>query len=600
MNHKPVTPGGRIHPPARRAVALDAPALRRWGFQDTRFVWGRDGFPRLSGGRYPNSGVPMSKLPEFASRTTGVAFGADNRNVPLARPVVEPARPAPALLAALTDAIGAAHVCTDDAVRLRHGHGHTAVEIYQVNYGALGRVPDVVVQPGSTEEVAAIVAAASAHDAVVIPYGGGTSVTGALRPDPDDPRPVVSLDLGRMARIRWIDPQDRVACIEAGMIGRDVRTQLEAHGFTMGLEPDSIEFSTLGGWIATRASGMKGTRYGHIEAMVRSVVGVTAQGRIGTLTGHPRTSHGIMPQELWLGSEGTLGVITEAVVRVHAAPAVRRYGSLVFPDWHTGLAFLQALQHEGHPPASTRLVDNLQLQFGQALKPANKGFKQVEARLKRSLLTRVKGYDLERIVAVTLVYEGDEDEVAMQEASVRRLIRRFDGLDAGASSGADGYRLTFGIAYIRDFLMEHWIWGESFETSFRWSDAEAGVAAVKAAARRKHAELGLPGQLFMTSRISKIYPEGVCAYFYMGFVYKGVEDPIGSWHQLIGACREAILASGGSTSHHHGIGQERTSWHARVEDEATRRVRHQVKRAIDPDHRFGVPNQGLVRPQEGS
>jgi len=585
----------RIHPPPPAVPRADQPATRRWGFEDTRFVWDRDGNPRLQGARYPLCGVALPALPAFARDVLGFELSKDDRHVPRERPVASERRVnAPlerALRAVLED-----RVYTDDVARVRHGHGHTATEIYQVNYGQLARVPDVVVMPETTDEVAAVVRACAEHDAMCIPFGGGTTVTGALSCREDEPRAIVSIDLGRMNRIRWIDPVESVALIEAGAIGRVLAAQLAEHGFTLGHEPDSIEFSTLGGWIATRASGMKLNRYGGIEQVVVKANGVTTRGEVVAFTGVPRTSHGIDPEALWFGSEGTLGVITEAVVRLHRLPEVQRYGSIAFPDFESGVNFLYALTRRGDLPASVRLVDNDQLAFAQALKPAPRRRDMPRRWVQQQVLQRVHGFELSEVAAATVVYEGTEEEVARQEAAVRDVAQRFRGVDGGSSRGADGYQLTFAIAYIRDYMLEHWVWGESIETSVSWRNTLPLVRGVKEAVRAEHDKLGLPGRPFVTSRISKIYPGGVCTYYYVGFFYKGVEDPAAAWHALESAVRRAMVEHGAAISDHHGIGQVRTSWLHRTEGEARTRVRGQIKQAVDPDNVFGVGNQGLGTP----
>ncbi|MEN0062275.1 MAG: FAD-binding oxidoreductase [Myxococcota bacterium] len=582
----------RIYPPPTAIPRADAPAARRWGFDDTRFVWDRSGAPRLQGNRYPLCGVALPALTKFARDVLGFELSAEDRHVPLAEPHAPERRSDPALERALEQIVGD-RMFTDGPTRVRHGHGHTASEIYTVNYGRLARAPDIVVMPESTEEVAAIVRTAAHHEATCIPFGGGTSVTGALQCHDVESRIIISIDLARMSRVRWIDPVDAVACIQAGAVGRVIAEQLAEHGFTLGHEPDSIEFSTLGGWVATRASGMKRNRYGNIEQVVLQADGVTAAGEVGAFTGVPRTSHGIDPETLWFGSEGTLGVITEAKVRLHRLPEVQRYGSIAFPDFAAGVGFLYALTQHGDVPASVRLVDNDQLAFAQALKPAPRRRDLPLKWLQQQVLQRWHGFDLSEVSAATVVYEGSQELVERQQKTVRAIAEQFGGIDGGSSRGADGYRLTFAIAYIRDYMLEHWVWGESFETSVSWRNAMPMIAAVKQAIRDRHAELGLPGRPFVTSRISQIYPEGVCTYFYVGFVYKQVEDPSAAWHALEGAAREAMLTHGAAVSHHHGIGQTRTPWLHRAEDDGRTTLRRKLKQAVDPHDIFGVGNQGL-------
>ncbi|NIO60174.1 MAG: FAD-binding protein, partial [Acidobacteria bacterium] len=257
----------------------------------------------------------------------------------------------------------------DGEIRLRHGHGHTLEEMYAIKYGRVERVPDLVVYPADEEHIAALVEAAVRHDVCLVPYGGGTNVTDALRCPAEEERMIVSVDLSRLNRILWIDPTNLMACLQAGAVGRHIEEQLAEHGFTLGHEPDSIEFSTLGGWIATHASGMKKNRYGNIEDLVLDVHVVTARGALSRPAVPPRESVGMDPRRWVYGSEGTLGIITRAVVKIFPLPEVQRYDAVLFPSFEDGVAFLYDLTREAAPPASVRLVDNLQFQLSQTLKP---------------------------------------------------------------------------------------------------------------------------------------------------------------------------------------------------------------------------------------
>jgi len=243
---------------------------------------------------------------------------------------------------------------SDDAeARLRHGHGQTQEEMYNIKYGRLERIPDLIAYPAGDEDVAGLVRAARHCDVSLIPFGGGTNVSDALRCPVQEKRMIVSVDMSRMNRILWIDPENRMACIQAGAVGRHLTEQLRGHGFTMGHEPDSIEFSTLGGWIATHASGMKKNRYGNIEDLVLDVTVVTARGTLERSAVAPRESVGVGDARRWIfGSEGGFGIVTQAVVKIFPLPEAQVYGSIVFPDLEHGVAFLYELTQTATPPAS--------------------------------------------------------------------------------------------------------------------------------------------------------------------------------------------------------------------------------------------------------
>ena len=317
---------------------------------------------------------------------------------------------------------------------------------------------------------------------------------------------------------------------------------------------------------------------------------VTALGELTHAAPFPRESAGLDLRRWVFGSEGSLGVITSAVVKIFPLPAVQRYDAILFPDFEAGVAFLYDLTREATPPASVRLVDNLEFQLSQTLKPRAAGAAALKRKLERLVVTRLRGFDPTRMVACTLVYEGSADEVHAQETGVHRLARRHRGMRAGAENGRRGYQLTFGIAYLRDSVMRHWILGESFETSVPWSQVATLCSNVK---ERLHAECArrrISGRPFVTARVTQVYQTGVCVYFYFGFYHKGLADPVGTFSELERAARDEILNSGGSLSHHHGVGKLRRGFLPRVFSPAALEWSGDIKRAIDPGNIFGIGN----------
>jgi alkyldihydroxyacetonephosphate synthase len=573
----------------------EAEAEAVWGFADTAFEVNAAGRVALTGTRYALSGHELPSLLPWMADTLGVELDPNDPYRPHYPPEIPPPRVDEGLLASLRAVLREEQIRDDARVRLRHGHGHTQEEMYAIKYGRLERVPDLVVCPESREQVRAIVEAVSRHGACLIPYGGGTNVTDALRCPAGEARVIVSVDLGRMNRILWIDPSNRMACIEAGAVGRHIEAQLAEHGFTIGHEPDSIEFSTLGGWIATNASGMKKNRYGNIEEIVLDVEAVTPSGEIARRSVAPRESVGTDPRRWLIGSEGNLGIITRAVVKIFPLPEVKRFGSILFHEFSDGVGFLRELNQSGSLPASVRLVDNLQFQFSQALKPASKGFAGFVGALQKWFVLNVKGFDPQRMVACTLVFEGGADEVTEQERRVYKLAKKYRGTKSGSENGERGYQLTFSIAYIRDFAMNHWIIGESFETSVPWSQLESLCDNVRHRLWQEHEKRGLPGKPFVTCRVTQLYDTGVCVYFYSAFFFKGVDEPSQVYSELENAAREEILRSGGSLSHHHGIGKLRAGFVPEIMSPGALEWRDRIKRAVDPDNLFGAANSGLRR-----
>jgi alkyldihydroxyacetonephosphate synthase len=569
----------------------EAESLDVWGFRDTHFDITENGHVIIRGSRYELSGKELPRFWPWVREVLEINLDPRDIHPPQYPTSIPEPLLSSALLSALQAVLGSTQIDRTPEIRLRHGHGHTQEEMFAIKYAQLGRVPDVVVYPESEEQVTRLVELARQHDATLIPYGGGTNVTDALRCFNDEKRSIISVDMRRMNRIRWIDRTNMLACIEAGAVGRHIMAELKKYGVTMGHEPDSVEFSTLGGWIATNASGMKKNRYGNIEDLVLDVTVATSSGMLQRSGCSPRESVGMDMRRLIFGSEGMLGIVTSAVVKIFPLPEAQRYGSVLFPSFEDGFKFMYDLTREATPPASVRLVDNLQFQFGLALKPKSDALGKLKSRVERFFVTKVKGFEPTKMVACTLVFEGTRAEVEQQQKSVYRIAARHGGMKAGAENGRRGYQLTYSIAYIRDFLMNYYIIAESFETSVAWSDALSLCDNVKRRLTEEYARRGLPGKPFVTARVTQVYRTGVCIYFYFGFYYKGIANPQDVYLELENIARDEILKSGGSLSHHHGVGKLRRRFLPRVMSSTALEWRRELKKTLDPENLFGAGNQ---------
>lgn len=255
--------------------------------------------------------------------------------------------------------------------RYYHGHDQSTFNIFICLYEKFDRIPDIVVWPKCHAEVVKVVELANKFDVAIIPFGGGTNVTNAVKCPKNVTRMIVSLDMTHMNKLLWLDEQSMLACFECGVRGSNLDDILRSRGFTMGHEPDSIEFSTLGGWIVTKSSGMKQQIYGNIEDIVVKVKFVTSIGVIEScLT--PRHSTGPDFERLIFGSEGTLGVVTEAVVKIFRIPLDEVYGTILFPNMKSGLKFLKELSQTNSRPSNVRLVCNSGLKFFKAFRDHSK------------------------------------------------------------------------------------------------------------------------------------------------------------------------------------------------------------------------------------
>ncbi len=585
--------GSRIEhiiPPAPPIKIDEIESSDEWGFEDSGFTINERGHATFTGNRYDLSGLEMPVLVPWICEMMDVEVRKDDINKSNYPNEIPKGINNPEFVQAVKQVFSENQISQEPKILLRHGHGQTQEEMYNIKYGKLKRIPDLVIYPTEEEQVRDLVAMAVKHQVVLIPFGGGTSVTEALACPENETRFIVSVDMKNMNRILWIDKTNRMACIQAGAVGRHITKQLEGYGFTMGHEPDSIEFSTLGGWIATNASGMKKNKYGNIEDIVLDFNLVTVKGELHRSGVAPRESVGTDPRQWVFGSEGNLGIITSAIVKLFELPEVKNYGSIIFPSFEQGTSFMYDIAKAGNPPASVRLVDNVQFQFSMALKPASSGMKAMKKKFEKMIITKVKGFDPYKMVASTLVFEGSKESVEAQEKQVYRLAVKHGGIKAGSENGEKGYQLTFGIAYLRDWIMKHYLLGESFETSVPWSQLLSLCNNTKERIFREHKEMGLPGKPFVTCRVTQVYDTGACVYFYLGISYKGVENPPKVFNKLENIARDEILSSGGSLSHHHGIGKLRQHFLPEIMSETTIEWNRLMKEAVDPNNIFGVGN----------
>ncbi|XP_053554468.1 alkyldihydroxyacetonephosphate synthase, peroxisomal isoform X1 [Bombina bombina] len=563
-----------------------------WGYNDSKFTFNKKGQAEFTGKRYKLSGMVLPALRDWMEKTFGASL--DHRTTSRASLNVSDVPPAIINEGFLQDIKAINISCSQDAEdRVFRAHGHCLHEMFVLREGMFKRIPDIVVWPCCHEDVVKIVDLACKHNVCVIPFGGGTSVSNALECPEDETRTIVSLDTSQMNRILWIDEKNLTAHIEAGVSGQDLEKQLGESGYCTGHEPDSMEFSTLGGWVATRASGMKKNIYGNIEDLVVHIKMVTPKGIIEKSCQGPRMSTGPDIHHFIMGSEGTLGVVTEVTIKIRPIPEYQKYGSVVFPNFERGVACLREVARQRCAPASIRLMDNAQFQFGHALKPQVASiFTSFLDGLKKFYITKFKGFDPNQLCVATLLFEGDREKVLQHEKQVYDIAAKFGGLAAGEDNGQRGYMLTFVIAYLRDLGMEYYLIGESFETSVPWDRVLDLCRNVKERIVRECKERGVQFPPLSTCRVTQTYDAGACVYFYFAFNYRGISDPVRVYEEIEHAAREEILANGGSLSHHHGVGKLRKQWLKDTISDVGIGMLKSVKNYVDPENIFG--NQNLL------
>jgi alkyldihydroxyacetonephosphate synthase len=484
--------------------------------------------------------------------------------------------------ARLASVVGADNVRDDRLTRVLHAAGKSYPDLVRQRAGDCETAPDAVVLPGGPEEVLAVLEACAAARVAVVPFGGGTSVVGGVEPLRDGFAAVIALDLGRLDRMVGIDEASLTARLEAGLRGPEAEAQLAARGFTLGHFPQSFEYVTIGGCVATRSAGQASTGYGRIDELV---LGLRCAAPVGEIDLRPLPASAAGPElrELLVGSEGTLGVITQAALKVRPAPEARRYEGWFFRDFATGAdAFRTLEQHEAAPDVA-RLSDDEETRLSLALS----GGEGLKARAGAAYL-RLRGY--QGGCLAIFGWEGDADDVDRRAARTGVLARRAGGLSLGRSPGEAWAAGRFAGPYLRDDMLGLGVMVETLETATQWSGLMDLHAAVGEALREALAARGTPPRV--TCHVSHLYPSGASLYFtFLARQEEGAE--IEQWRAAKRAASDAIVAQGATITHHHAIGRDHVPWMeaevGRLGLAALRAVKHE----LDP---VGIMNPGKLLP----
>lgn len=464
--------------------------------------------------------------------------------------------PAP-LRAHLVAALGATYVVTDDQDRVVHTYGKSLRDLLRIRANIFPRVPDVVVYPADEDQVRAVVDAVTAADAVLIPFGGGSNISGSLEPRAGETRPIVSLDLGRLNRLIEIDADSQMARFQAGVQGPDLEEQLKAQGWTMGHFPDSFTHSTLGGWVATRSSGMQSDKYGDIAGIVRGLRAVQPSGTV-VVRPLPSTSTGPSIREMLLGSEGRLGVITEVTVQVHRIPPERTIQAYLFRDWESGLAAMREIAESDAHPSITRVSDSNETGFSFATSKESKGVSKYATEAMMKVL-ELRGWDLSKLCLSFIGYEGSKTHVSMTKAIVDGIVKRNNGIGVGTGPGRLYDQKKFDTPYIRDFLLDRGASADVSETAAPWGKLQQVYDNTVAAARKAYDEIGVAKGWIMC-HLSHSYHTGACLYFTFAYVSNPDTDPIEQYDTVKRAIQQSFVDNGGTLSHHHAVGVEHAPW----------------------------------------
>jgi alkyldihydroxyacetonephosphate synthase len=489
----------------------------------------------------------------------------------LAQLVLVPPRLASAVAGRLSEIVGPDHAHGDDASRARHARGKSTLDLLTLRSGAPLAAPDLVLTPASHEEVLELLAVAGAERVAVVPYGGGTSVVGGLVPEADGFAGVVAFDLRRLNALIELDEESRLAVLEPGLRGPEAEALLDERGYTIGHFPQSFQYGTLGGFAAVRSSGQASAGYGRFDEMVLGMRVATPTGTL-TLGRAPRSAAGPDLRQLVLGSEGAFGVITALTVQIRPRPERRVYEGFRFPSFAEGARALRALAQDGPVPTVLRLSDEAETALGLARPDELGGGSSDSAPAPGAL--------------AILGWEGAAADVERRRAGALEVVTGAGAVavDGAGDDWADG---RYRAPYLRDALIDAGALVETLETATFWSRLAGLYAAVGAAIRASLTAQGTPPAILC--HISHVYPAGASLYFTIACAQ--LPDAVGQWRAAKAAASDAILAAGGSITHHHGVGSDHRPWYEReigpLGTEALRAVKH----TLDP---AGILNPGIL------
>ena len=473
----------------------------------------------------------------------------------------------PAAVAELAAVVGADHALSDDETRVRHTRGKSLADLLRLRAGEAADAPDLVLLPGSHDEVLAVLRICSERRIAVVPFGGGTSVVGGLEPAAGGFAGVVAIDLRRMNALVELDEQSRLAVLEPGLRAPQAEALLNERGFTIGHFPQSFEYLTLGGAAAARSSGQASAGYGRFDDLVLAMRVATPTGTL-ELGRAPKSAAGPDLRQLILGSEGAFGVITSLTVALRPVPEERVYDGWRFESFWQGADAVRRLVQDGPRPTVLRLSDEAETALNLA-RPSELG-------------------DGAAGCLAIAGYEGSASDVGARRHAASAVLEAAGGQavpGAGETWARDRYRGP----YLRDALLDAGALVETLETVAFWSALPRLYEGVITALRESLSAQGAPP--VVVCHISHVYAAGASLYFTVACAQ--LDDPVAQWRGAKAAAGDAILAAGGSITHHHGVGRDHVEWYAQEIGDLGVAALAAVKARLDPQ---GILNPGILIP----
>ncbi len=501
--------------------------------------------------------------------------------------VGEPTPPQDATLADVLATVPAsrlpAHplIQTDAETRLKHARGQSFPDWVALRSGRIATFPDGVAFPHTEAEVLTLLQLARSHDLKLIPYGGGTSVVGHINPEPGD-RPVLTVNLQRLSRLTGLDSTSQLATFGAGVAGPEMEAQLRAKGYTLGHYPQSFEYSTLGGWVATRSSGQQSRGYGRIEDLFAGGKLLAPAGDL-ILPPLPASAAGPDLRQLVLGSEGRLGIITEATVRISPLPERESFNAIFFPSFEAGKTAVRQMLQANLPLSMVRLSTGVETET--TLKLA--GHEMLIGTLER--LLSIRGVDADKSMLL-LGFSGNRHIVNAARGEAVDLAKTQGGIHVGQQFGSQWQKGRFRTPYLRNVLWEIGYGVDTLETAVTWNQVDATLHDIETSLKAAMEACG--EQLHVFTHLSHMYGSG-CS-IYTTYLFRLAADPdenLARWTAMKTAASQAIVRHGGTISHQHGVGRDHRPYLAAEKGSLGISTLEAVARQFDP---AGVMNPGVL------
>ncbi|MEM9242517.1 MAG: FAD-binding oxidoreductase [Pseudomonadota bacterium] len=542
-------------------------SMKWWGWGDANIEFDIDSRPALW--PYLMKEIKLKELPEKI------------RVVNKETIILPKAKENAAFINSLTETLQAEQIKSDDQTRLAHTYGKSFRDLWRIRNSDIKRAPDCVVYPYSNQDVSNILRLAHQHNVVIIPFGGGTNIVGGVESLASEQRMIVVVSLRAIDEV-IVNHDNMTAKIGAGILGPALEKKLNAEHVTLGHFPDSFEYSSLGGWVATRSAGMLSDHYGKIEDMVFALTMITPSGEIITRE-VPKASNGIDIKQLCIGSEGVLGIITEITMMVHPLPKYKAYYGFLFHDFTSGVEAVNHVIKKGVKPTMMRLSDAKKTQLSFVFKKRGKFTQRLLSRVTKWYLKKIKKIDLDTCCLMLIGCEAqDKKTFARQYNKVAKLFKQHHAIALGASPGRSFAKSKYDFPYTRDHLMDYGIVVDVSETATVWNNVLPLYHQTMDNIRQAIQKLDC--EPWVGCHLSHSYHSGASLYFTFGFLPKHQDKVIEQYWQVKQAAEQSFIDGGATLSHHHAVGYEHAPWIADDIGNTGVDIVDTLKQKLDPNN----------------